>query len=277
MVAAAPSPSPSPDARAEEIFAAARAALVARTFPSEISYGVRVSGLQGGTWRGRTYRTYERWPSARISARTISEEETADPYKPKGTNVAFFTFNVGGTESKTQMDVLGTPNLAITYTFGLAPAPAPAQNDAAPPSSSAPRVISTVTVAKRNYDVRLAGETTIDDRSCWHLTLSPLGNAGTYRVRDLYVEEATNQIVRLRTDGNFTNKATGKGLWTIDFANVGDAWYIADESSDGAVDTDAGHFDRIDVRFVDPASDPHENLDFGLSGTDDVPTLMEPT
>ncbi|MBD5635319.1 MAG: hypothetical protein IAI49_12650, partial [Candidatus Eremiobacteraeota bacterium] len=120
MSVASPAPSASPDARAEEIFARTRAAFVARQYPSEISYGVRVSGLADGTWTGRTYRTYERWPAGRISARTISDEETANPTKPRGTNLDFLVFNVGGTGHEPK-DLLGTPQLAITYAFGLAP------------------------------------------------------------------------------------------------------------------------------------------------------------
>jgi len=265
--------------RAEQIFASARAALAARAYPAEISYGVRISGYDGTAWRGRTYRAFERWPSGKVIARTISDEEKANPYKPKGTNVdiPFLTHIGGGPEPKSEKDILGLPQLAITYAFGLVPPPAKlAPSEAATPAPGEPRVIGSVSVAKRNYDVRYAGEETVGDRACYHLTLKPLGNPGTYRIRDLYVEETSNQIVRLRTDGNFTSKTTGSGLWTVDYAQIGDSWYLADEAFDGPVDTDAGHFDRLDVRFVDAASDLHENLDFGLSKFDEIPPLEEP-
>jgi hypothetical protein len=133
-----------------------------------------------------------------------------------------------------------------------------------------------VTAVKRNYDVRLAGEETIDGRACWHLTLKPLGNPGTYRVRELYVEEATNQTVRLRTDGNFTAKATGSGSWTVNYAELDGSWYLADETSDGPVASDDGDFDKVEVRFVDIRSDVRENLDFGVPGVEDAQPLVEP-
>ena len=270
--------SPAADAKAEEIFARTRAAFVARRYPAELSYGVRISGLQDGTWSGRTYHTFERWPSGRVVARSISDEETANPAHPHGTSIGIpFFGDIGGGEKKDK-DVLGPPRLAVTYAFGLAPTPVdvPLPGDVATPAPGAPRTITTVTAVKRNYDVRLAGEETIAGRACWHLTLKPLGNPGTYRVRDLYVDESNDQTVRLKTDGNFTIKATGSGLWTVDYAEVDGSWYIADETSDGAVDTDAGHFDRVDVKFVDIANDPHENLDFGISGTDDETPVVEP-
>ncbi|MBD5604492.1 MAG: hypothetical protein IAI48_05315 [Candidatus Eremiobacteraeota bacterium] len=274
---AAPAASPTPDARAEEIFARARRALGARTYPAEIAYGVRVSGLRDGTWTARTYRTYERWPSGRISARTISDEETADPTRPKGSNINFFAFNIGG-DGQPLKDLLGTPRLAVTYAFGLVPPShdVPLPGDVPTPVPGEPRTIGSVSALARTYDVRLAGEETIGAATCWHLTLKPLGNPGAYRLRDLYVEEATDQIVRLKTDGNFTTKATGSGLWTVDYAAIDGRWYLADEISDGSVDSDAGTFDKVDVRFVDVRADLRENLDFGLAGSDDVPVLAEP-
>ncbi len=263
------------DAAAEEIFARARAALVARTYPAEMSYGVRVSGLAGGSWKGRTYRTFERWPSGKVVARTISDEETANPTRPKGTMIGI-PFLPVATEAKADRDILGVPQLAVTYTFGLAARPAPVPDVEPSAQPGAPRVIGSVTARKRNYEAHLAGEETIDGHPCRHLTLVPLGNPGTYRVRDVYVDETSDQIVRLRTDGNFGAKETGKGFWTVTFAESDGTWYLSDESSEGPVDTDAGSFDRIDVRFVDVTSDLHENLDFGLSGADDVPVLDEP-
>jgi len=276
-VTATPAPSASPDPQAEAIFARARAALLARVYPSEMTYRVRVSGLQGTTWAVRTYKTYERWPSGRLHAPTISDEETEDPSKPKGSNIGIFAFNVGGT-GESLKDVVGTPLLGVTYAFGLVPPPhdVPLPGDAPTPAPGAPRTIGGVTSLARTYDVHLAGEETIGGNACWHLTLKPLGNPGTYRVRDLYVEESNDQIVRLKTDGNFTIKPTGSGIWTVDYTEVDGSWYISDEVSSGAVSGDSGSFDKLDVKFIDPKADPGENLDFGLAGSDDGTLLEEP-
>jgi hypothetical protein len=274
----APAPSPAPDARAEEIFARTRAAFVARTYPRQLAYRVRVTGYQGTTATVRTYLTYERWPAVNVHARTISDEEDANPVKPKGTNFSVpFVSDIGGS-GDTMKDVVGTPQLAVTYAFGLAPRPfdPPLPGDVATAAPDAPRQIGTVTAVKRNYDVRLAGEEIVAGLPCWHLTLKPLGNPGTYRVRDLYVAESNDQTVRLRTDGNFTAKATGSGLWTVNYVQSGDTWYLSDETSEGPVSSDAGTFDKMEVRFVDVRADPNENLDFGLPPDPDAPLLVEP-
>jgi hypothetical protein len=273
-----PAPSPAPDARAEEIFARTRAAFVARTYPRQLAYRVRVTGYQGTAATVRTYVTYERWPAVNVHARTISEEETANPVAPKGTNFSVpFISDVAG-NGDTMKDVVGTPLLAVTYAFGLAPRPLdpPLPGDVATPGPDAPREIGAVTAVKRNYDVRLAGEETVAGLRCWHLTLKPLGNPGTYRVRDLYVAESNDQTVRLRTDGNFTAKATGSGLWTVNYVQTGDTWYLSDETSEGAVSSDAGTFDKMEVRFLDVRADPNENLDFGVPPDPDATLLVEP-
>jgi hypothetical protein len=242
-----------------------------------MAYRVRISGLQGTTWTVRTYKTYERWPSGRLHAPTISDEETADPSKPKGSNIGIFDFNVGGT-GESLKDVIGTPLLGVTYAFGLVPPPhdVPLPGDTPTPAPGAPRTIGGVTSLARTYDVHLAGEETIGGNLCWHLTLKPLGNAGEYRVRDLYVEESNDQIVRLKTDGNFTAKPTGSGIWTVDYTEVDGSWYLSDEVSSGAVSGDSGSFDKLDVKFIDVRADPGENLDFGLAGSEDGIVLEEP-
>jgi len=128
----------------------------------------------------------------------------------------------------------------------------------------------------RTYDVQLAGEENVDDSACWHLRLHPLGNPGRYRVRDLWVDEQSYETRKLVTDGNFTLRETGSGLWTVTYSKSGDAWYIASEVSQGPVNDACGHYQYVAVQFIDVAADPHEHLDFGLpgSGVDDV--VVEP-
>jgi hypothetical protein len=138
------------------------------------------------------------------------------------------------------------------------------------------RTIGTERAVSRKYDVRLAGEESVDGSACWHLTLRPLGNRGTYRVRDLWVDEQSYQTRKLVTDGNFTRKETGSGLWTVSYVQSGDAWYLASEISQGPVSVDTGRYDRVAVEFVGVRADPHENLDFGLAGSAEDDVVVEP-
>jgi hypothetical protein len=170
--------------------------------------------------------------------------------------------------------ILGFPELAVSYAFGLAPRTT--VETAPQPTDTGLRTIGSVRAVLRTYDVRLAGQESVDGNACWHLTLRPLGNPGTYRVRDLWVDEQSYQTRKLVTDGNFTRKETGSGLWTVTYVRSGDAWYLENEVSQGPVDDDTGRYDHIAVQFVGPAADPHENLDFGLAGSSDNDLVVEP-
>jgi hypothetical protein len=271
-MSALPTPAPSPDARAEEIFAKTRAAFAARAYPAEIKYTIRVSGLSGSSWHSRSYQAYERWPAAQVYARSISDEETAHPYRPTGISIALGGLTLNRADRD---DILGQPKLAPTYSFGLGPAPVPAPRAQGPDLPGAPRTIGAVIANGRRYDVRLAGEESVGARACWHLTLKPLGDPGKYRLRDLWVDEASYQTVRLRTDGNFTLKATGRNLWTVNYAQIGNGWYILDETG---APTDAGdtNYDRVSVQFLDVHEVPRDSLDWGIASEGDVPDIVEP-
>lgn len=272
----APTPAPSPDPRAEDIFARTRLAFAARTYPSTIKYGVRISGLRNGAWSGRTYDAFEHWPERTVVARSISEEEAANPYKPP-----MFAKSILGnfgppppqTGGPQGPHILGFPELTVSYAFGLTPR----TTFVTAPEATATglRTIGTVLAVSRTYDVRLAGEESVDDSACWHLTLRPLGNPGTYRVRDLWVDEQSYQTRKLVTDGNFTRKETGSGLWTVTYVHSGDAWYLENEVSQGPVSDDV-RYDQVAVQFVGVAADPHENLDFGLAGSSQNDVVVEP-
>jgi len=255
---------PAPDLRAEDIFTRTRVAFAARTYPSTLKYKVRISGIKGSTVTARTYDTIEHWPEETVHARSISEEEAANPVKPP--QFCFFGIGAPKRAGLELPGILGIPKLAATYEFGPAP-----QGDATL------KTIGSVRAVRRIYDVRLAGEETIDGSACWHLTLKPLGNPGTYRLRDLWVDEATYQTRQLVTDGNFTGKETGSGRWTVSYAHSGDAWYLSREVSNGSVSDGTGRFDSVSVEFLDVAPDRFETLDFGISGaTKDVEVIEPP-
>lgn len=266
------SPAPSPDARADEIFARTRAAFVARAYPPTISYSVRVSGLRGGTWTGRSYRGFEHWPSSELISHTMSDEEMANPATPRGINIGFLGMTVDKDDNH---DILGIPKLAPTYAFGLVGA-LPHQDEATT-DTGAPRTIIAISATARTYDVSLFHEETVGGALCWHLLLRPVGNPGKYRLRDLWVDEKTYQTVQLRTDGNFTASDTGSGLWTVSYTSIDGFWYLSSEISEGSIETEDGTYDRIAVQFADIKPDPHEALDFGLDDTTpDEPDLTEP-
>jgi hypothetical protein len=265
-------PTPAPDARAEEIFARTRAAFADRAYPSTLKYRVRISGTQDGRVTSRTYASIEHWPAESVIARSISEEEAADPVKPP--QFCFFGIGAPKRAGLELPGILGIPKLAVTYSFGLAQRGQ--RRSVSRDGDAAFKTIATVRAVRRTYDVRLAGETTIDGSLCWHLSLTPLGNPGTYRLRDLWVDEATYQTRQLVTDGNFTGKETGSGKWTVSYAQSGAWWFLSREVSQSPVRDGTGHFDSVSVDFLDVAADRFETLDFGISGSTKDVEVTEP-
>jgi len=213
----------------------------------------------------------EDWPEGTVEARSISEEEAANPVRPP--TFCFFGLGAPKRAGLELPGILGFPKLAVTYTFGLAH---PNRSSDANDADTSFKTIATVRAVARKYDVRLADDESVDGYPCWHLKLTPLGNPGTYRLRDLWVDKSSYQTRRLVTDGNFTGKETGSGRWTVSYVQDGDAWYLSTEISEQPVSDETGRFDRVAVEFVNVIADPHEILDFGISGSTKDIELEEP-
>jgi hypothetical protein len=268
-----PPSSPPPDARAEDIFMRTRIAFGARAFPPTIRYAIRISGYKDGKWTGvRTYDAHEEWPERTLFVASISEEESANPVS--GAGITILGKPIPPKRGFELPGILGDPKLAITYAFGLALSPA--AEKPSDRSDGTLKTLATVRVVSRVYDVRLAGEEPIDGYPCFHLTLTPLGNPGRYRLRDLWVDESNYQTRQLVTDGNFTGKETGSGKWTVSYKQVDGAWYLSDELSQGPVFDATGKYEHVDVQFINVVADPHDNLDFGISNDNGNSVLTEP-
>ncbi len=117
MIATAPpvasaTATPNPDL----LFARARAALAARAYPRAVGYDVGIETSTGSTHSSRHYRTIFRASTGTITARAISNEESANPIRPHGVSIEFLGMTPGE-----KPDPLGIPRLAPVYTFGLAP------------------------------------------------------------------------------------------------------------------------------------------------------------
>ncbi len=134
-----------------------------------------------------------------------------------------------------------------------APAPSPPPNLAEDPMQT----IATVTAVDRAYDIRFAGTVTVDARPCYHLVLRPLRDPGRFRLRELWIEEGTYQVVRLTYEQPF-NSTTATVHY--DFAPAGKAnvWTIVH------IDAEAKHEEPVsedlqNIQFSDkaePGEDP---------------------
>ncbi len=65
------------------------------------------------------------------------------------------------------------------------------------PEASLPSTIGHVRARARAYDISLAGEEVVRQIAVAHLTLRPVGDPGKHILRDVWIDRATNAVVRL--------------------------------------------------------------------------------
>ena len=250
---AAGSVSPDPYA----IFARARQYFEAQRYPQYLDYDVAVEVFEGGRERIERYSSAYDATSGNIWVDPVSDYELAHPASGRGVNVSLLGL---GTKPEPPVDFLGVPRVTPTYSFGIAKfvavSPPRPKTDAelvaevrrafndpdprakavatpSPDASNGLREIAAVTVYRRDYRITLVGEDVLDGVSCYHLALAPLrARDGRLRLRDVWIEEHTFATKRLREAINFTDGPGTSVPWTVDFADVGGARYVARERAD---------------------------------------------
>ena len=111
-------------------------------------------------------------------------------------------------------------------------------------------VITTVVAYERRYVITLAGEDTIGTHRCYHLVLRPVRVNGNYRLRDLWIDTKTYATIRARIALNFVTGPGTRIPWTVDFADIDGARYIASERADAPYRYAGRVYDRVTIRFV---------------------------
>lgn len=114
----------------------------------------------------------------------------------------------------------------------------------APGASGEPRTIGRVSARARAYEVTYIGEETIDGVPTAHLLLRPYGDPAKHLIRDLWIDRATNGVVRLHGEATFSAR-----LASIDF--------IADYTEDATSQTlrHVAGFAKAQVLFVKAGAD----------------------
>ncbi|MHB8146911.1 MAG: hypothetical protein ACYDGM_06565 [Vulcanimicrobiaceae bacterium] len=249
VTAAAKTPNP------YDIFARAREFWSAQIYPPYLSYDVVVRVDEGAAAKTERYRSQYDATDNAIWVDPVSDYELAHPVRPTGFNFGILFFPIG--KPLPPIDFLGVPLLAPNYSFGMAPfvpADPPQARDAAQivaavraqfndpnprkgiasphPSPSGLHVIGSVTAFKRDYRIALLGVANVDGRPCYRLQLSPVREAHTYRLRELWIDERTYATVKLREALNFVNGPGTAVPWTVTFAEIAGAQYVASERAD---------------------------------------------
>jgi hypothetical protein len=254
-----------------QIFARARAYWDAQRYPRFIDYDTVVDVHSAKGERVERYVSAYDSSSGTTWIDPVSDYELAHPATGRGVNIGF-----GNGDSKQHLpapdiDFIGVPMLAPNYSFTIGRFVATASEESlsdadivnqvrdafhdpnprpsvAPTSTTLPE-IGSVVAYKHDYNIGYAGEETVDGTEAYHLTLRPFRVDGRYRLRDVWVEKGSYATVRARTALNFVDGPGTQVPWTIDFADVGGARYIAQEAADGTYAYARVKYDRVDIRF----------------------------
>ncbi len=246
----------------DEIYANAQRAWTAHVPPSHLGYTIVVTVTDHGVVKTRHYHANADTLDGSVDAQAISDEERAgDPQAARGVKLIagikshnhYFNKQLGPRD----VDFLGVPQLAPDYTFGVSHRRLRAYADpeiAQAPTQANPGgvQIGRVTAVARRYVVSLAGVETIADRPAYHLTLVPVAEPARYRLRDMWVDTETSDVLQLRTEGNFDSPFTRAVPWLISFRGDGDARYIAREVAEKPIDfADKRHYEDVSIAFDD--------------------------
>jgi hypothetical protein len=142
-------------------------------------------------------------------------------------------------------------------------APLPGATAAPPPPNLAAdpiATIATVSAVDRAYDITLAGVVTVRGRPCYHLRLRPLRDPQKYPLRDLWVDTATDDVVRLTYVWPYNDITADV---TYDFARIGPSavWSIVHIEAQ-AIEH------RLFTTHVERVSEDLQNIEFPSSEPD---------
>jgi hypothetical protein len=228
---------------AYQIFEQAKRVLQSQSYPDPISYRTTVQVSEGERTEFEHFHA-EAFSSGDVRVEGMSDEEQAAPRKSSGVNFKFslsIGWNTGaGGQAETATedahrkeaspDYMGVPLVSPNYWFGLTsqqtafPTPSPF-------STLGLQTIATVTAIDRAYVVTLVGTDTIGGLYTYHLHLEPVSRPDRYRIRELWIDVYTFQIVQLQTQGNFTNPPMSDVPWLVTFQSINGNIYIENETA----------------------------------------------
>ena len=254
---------------AYEIFGRAREYWDRQLYPAAIAYQtvVEVHDKRGNFTE--RYDTAFHIADQRVWIDPVSDYELAHPASTHGMDI-----NANrAPHPAPDIDFIGLPYLAPNYSFTLAhgapqvagqeasdaairdaraafgekvkPTPAPAPTV----EPSGLREIGTVVAFKRDYEITLMSDETVNGTDCYHLHLQPHIVNGRFRLRDLWIDKDSFATVRAKTALNFVDGPGTQIPWTIDFADVDGARYIRSETADGAYRYARRSYDSVSIRF----------------------------
>ena len=281
-----------PDGSADNgaaIFGRARSVWGAMSYPPLLAYTVVVTSTAGSGHQTEHF-AGNVTADGDFRVHAFSREEQANPTVPHGINVTYSLGigihsggaavgsadapnaslahgNLSGPPPPTSY---GIPELSPLFSFGIRPCSR--RNDRGDAGDSGLRVIGTVASVDRRYRVTAVGRETVDGRDAYHLALEPLVDAHRDRLRDVWIEAGSYDVVQARTLGNFTRGPESSIPWLIRFITIDGATYIASETSEGSVRSGPHTFEAVSVAFDDVKPEHGlTDIQFAIPADVDVP------
>jgi len=253
---------------ADEIFARTRTVFSRNTLPHYVLYTITISFIRGDHRKWQRYDGYEDTRKSQTTISDVSREEYQHPYEPPG-GFSFGVPFIKMPRSKAFLaaNPLGAPNLAIDYDFGMQPARPTHSALSAPDPPGTPQiqVIGRIETVARDYRATLADTQTEDGVRVEHLTLVPTHDPDRLRLRDIWLNAATFEPLRLQLSANFDRAPANRVPWMVWLRKVDGGIIIDHEEAqaplDYGFDGDLGHatIAFTDVTFKDKLG-PYDSL-----------------
>ncbi|HTW83283.1 MAG TPA: hypothetical protein VMD91_04325 [Candidatus Sulfotelmatobacter sp.] len=240
----------------DAIFLAARKERTSSGYPRYASYTAVVRYRDGNVPVIRSWDTVEDLQKRLVFTHGISREEQAHPPTPTGINIGIAGGSSGvqnvpaptkgggnilGTgltmNAATSADVLGQVTFAINQDFGIslnAPPVSQTQDlvDISTTKPYLPHIGSTAVIA-RTYTVVNLGNVTEGNVHLYHLGLTPLRDPNRYRLRELWIDMKTFDVVRAKVSGIGNGLPFSATPWLVEFRQWEGGSYIDRETALG--------------------------------------------
>ncbi len=234
------------DPSADEIFDRALAFARAQSYPAFISFVVTVRTQAKGRWLIEQFQSRCRARDDRVAtdSKPLSSTNPPDnPYK--------FTLKVKGLavhDSPNIDEPFGVPQISPIYDFGL--------------SKLAP-----ATSAQRAYDVASLDVETLHNRRTYLLELTPLLDPKVYRLRELWVDAKTFEVVKLVSDGAFRSGQATTVAWIVTYTMNHGHWVIDSESTSASLVL-GGYAPAVDPYVPLPGATRYDGISYSFTNFD---------
>ncbi len=266
-----PTPTATPDPVAAKAFAAARQEWELEPRVPFLRYGALIRYLHNGnhlvdTWWDASYRS-----SDGALVLTQMHDAEAENRRLRGVPFSIFGVKIFDTNPDAEPIRVDEPRIAPVSNFGItgrggpAPSPAPGTTATPLPSPVDLREIGRVEANARNYRIDVVGTETIANAPALHLRLTPVRDPEINRLRDLWLDPATDRTIQLDVQGILNGKPYDGIRWTVHYVVLDGRNYVqqivADEPLKYGLDTTIPKFEMDFVDYQFPASIPSQIFD----------------